>query len=214
MNKKELIMACLLFGLGISLYSQKLGKSYDAYFINLNNDTIYGKMRDIANSLTSLEYINFWSESGQKLTYKADEIKSLYTQDRKFEQVLLRDINGDLTKKNVLFDRVINGPMILYMYSVLKPSYNILTNDLSSKCFNYYYVKKLEDTAAFFAYRENCEYSIFQLNLMKKDISGIGDYFNEIPEISEKIISGEYKHQDLFIIVNEYNELIGNKNKN
>lgn len=213
MKRKIIVLIVILINaLLFSTYSQKSDKYFDSYVIKLNNDTIYGKMKNYASSITSREDILFWDMNNNKISYSAEEINGFYTQNRFFERVALKDKLGKSPNGYALLVRIIDGPMILYKLSKNKISVNILTNSLDTKCFDYYYIRKKEDNAALFVFRENCDYALLQINLQAKDLKKVADYFNEVPEIREKIKSDQFKASDLELIIKEYNKLYNLKN--
>lgn len=202
MRKYSILFVTLFLTIYNYSFSQVKDKFHDAYIINNANDTIYGKMKSYNPEITSRENINFWDNQDNKLKFKANELKAFYTQNLKFESIPLENSN-----EYALLVRLIDGPMILYKLTKHKMGFNIITGDLNSKCFDYYYIRKKEDREARFAFRKNCDHSILQVNIQPKNITRIAEYFDEIPEISDKISSKQYNASDIETLIKDYNRL-------
>ena len=162
-------------------------KNYsDGYIISLNDDTIYGKIK---NSRTFGSYnsrtrsIRFIDKNGKNEKFLASKIKG-YSKSGILNFLTITDLNRGPFFAQIL----IKGPLTLLSYTIDNKygGYMILI------------LKHINKKST-----QKVEVLDFK--------NGMANYISDYPELSQKIINKELRYADIEIIVREYNEWYNRK---
>jgi len=173
--------------------------------ITNNNDTLRYKIGKLGGPTTNKESgkLIVYNDHGGKVIYTADQVKAFSSQGFNFISLPLKENPYNLKKGFVL--TLTKGSMCLYKLKYTKSKASA-TGRTITKCIEYYYVRKSQDKGeALLAAKVSCEIVQLVKQPSKRNYKELCDYFSEAPKIKAKLITKEYKREEIEQIVDLYN---------
>lgn len=203
---RKIILTSIIVVIGLTSYGRHVkSKRIEAALIKNNGDTVYVQTKASYYNEHSFNSFGYYNEDGKRDRAYADEYVKIIIGDKYLESVKLKSTVKKKCDKQVFLERLVDGPMIMYLFHYVKPGYKF-----SSKCIEEIYIRKANEECAYPLYKETCANS-FDLVSQPKNRDDIILLFAETPEIVEKIESGEYHREDFEEMVLEYNIIMENK---
>lgn len=198
--KQYIVFTCLLLLAGFS-YAQKNKKGLiKVALIKNNGDTVYVNTKAAYYDEVSFNSFGYYNEDGSRGRAYANEYMKIIIRDKYLESVKLKSTVKVECEKQVFLERLIDGPMIMYLFQYTKEM------GVTSKCIDEIYIRKADEECAYPIFKEPCPGTLIVSQPNNKD--DIINLFKETPEIVDKIESGEYHREDFEEMVLEYNRIV------
>lgn len=199
--KKILIFVLLIFIAGFSFGHKKRKNLIKVALIKNNGDTVYVQTKKSYVDEFCFNSFGYYNEDGSRGRAQASEYRKIIIGDKYLESVKLKSTVKKECEKQVFLERLIDGPMIMYLFHYTKEMV------FASKCIEEVYIRKANEECAYPLYKEPCPNTLAVLNQPdnKEDIVNL---FSDVPEIVEKIESGIYHREDFEEMILEYNKIM------
>lgn len=200
MIKYYILIVFLLFW----LTSVAKPKRAEGYIITLDQDTVYGSFKLKTDKDKKLIYaktqekISFYDPDGKKTIYYPEEI-SLFYFYYDFETLTFKSV--PYFKNGRLFMKVISESGNLHLYQFFPDSEKRLASVYELAEFTYS-SGGLAEKFFFYIIKPDGEILLMGKHTPKRRIKA---FFNDYPELAEKIDSREYNYSDVYKMVREYN---------
>lgn len=207
----RIFLLWILFAISITTYGiSKHGKTVfaEGYIITFELDTIYGKIKIQVDENAKLlpskieDKVVFVPKKGKRKTYLPGAIRYFYFYYN-LETITYASVpyfNGQL------FMRVISENGFLKLYKFYPDEERGLANALELA--EFVYATDFKEANFFYILKPNGAYLFLGRHTPRNKILA---FFEEIPELAEKIESREYKYTDVYRMVREYNKFMDDK---
>jgi len=195
----------LLF-LSINLSGQKKRTDLiDVILIKNNGDTVFVQSKESYYNEHSFNSFGYYNKDGSRGRIHADEYRKIIINNKYFESVCLKSTVRKECKKKVFLERIVDGPMIMYVFHYVKQMI------YTSKCIDEVYIRKANENCAFPIYKELCPHELLTIVTQPKNREDMIRLFSDVPELVEKIESGYYLRSDYYVLVQKYNEIVSRR---
>ena len=204
--KSRLILITIILGLGFNLKAKE-PKLIEVLLIKNNNDTVFVKSKAKYQEEYSFNSFGYYNEDGSRGRADASEYKLIIIGDKRLESVKLKSTVKKDCDKQVFLERIIDGPMIMYIFHYVKEMV------YTSKCIDEVFIRKSDEECAYPIYKELCEHERANLTMIKQpgNSEDMLRLFSDVPEIIEGIKSGYYIRSDFEEMILKYNECMKGK---
>ena len=203
MIRYYITVVLLLFGL-LSFGKSKKPKKAEGYIITYNQDTIYGSFKLKTDKDKKLIYaktqekVSFFNQDGKRTLYKPGEIESFYF-FYDFETLTFKTVPYFTNWQ--LFMKVISEKGNLHLYKFYPDSDKRLSSVYELA--EYIYSSgSFDEKFFFYIIKPDGEILFMGKHTPKRRIYS---FFNDYPELAEKIDTRQYKYTDVYKMVREYN---------
>lgn len=203
--KKRLVLIVLMLLASYSFAQKGQPDLVKVALINNNGDTVFVESKASYYNEYSFNSFGYYNQDGSRGRANANEYVKIIIGDKYLESVKLKSTVKKDCDKQVFLERLIDGPMIMYLFHYVKTGYQF-----STKCIEEIYIRKADEECAYPLYKEACSNTVALVGQPKNE-NDIIALFVDAPEIIEKIESGEYHREDFEKMVLEYNDLMENK---